>query len=285
MANAVKEAVSAFRRAPLLTGLSALMVGLALLVVGLFSLAAYNLRLALSVVEEQVEVVAFLRDDVRTVDMEATLQTIRALAGVEEVVYVSKDDALQRALTELPEIAEVASDLEVNPFPASLEVRFRPGARNSTSVEAVAAAAQALPAVEDVRYGREWVDRLFSLRRIGAITAFTLGGAFALVAALIIGTAIRIAVFARKDEIIIMQLVGATNGYIRRPFLLEGAMTGLLGGLMAILLTWSAHQAVYHFLFTLAWIPKSWVLGGLGAGVVFGVLASGLAVRRYLREI
>lgn len=285
MANAVKEAVSAFRRAPLLTGLSALMVGLALLVLGLFSLAAYNLKLALSAVEEHVEVVAFLREGVRAVDMEAAVQTLSSLPGVEVVTYVSKEEALQRALTELPEIAEVSSDLEVNPFPASLEVRFRPGSRNSESIEAVSLAAQALPAVEDVRYGREWVDRLFSLRRIGAITAMTLGGAFALVAALIIGTAIRIAVFARREEISIMQLVGATNGYIRRPFLLEGAMTGLLGGLLAILLTWGMHQAVYHFLFTLEWIPQRWVWSGLGGGVVFGVMASGMAVRRYLREI
>jgi len=285
MANAVTETASAFRRAPLLTGLSALMVGLALLVLGLFSLAAYNLRLGLAAVEERVEVVAFLRDDTRVVDVEAAVQTLRSLPGVEEVAYVSKADALQRAMTELPEIAEISSDLEVNPFPASLEVRFRPGSRNTETVEAVTNLARELPAVEDVRYGREWVDRLFSLRRIGAITAFTLGGAFALVAALIIGTAIRISVFARREEIAIMQLVGATNGYIRRPFLLEGAVTGLLGGLLAVLLTWATHQVVNHFLFTLDWIPTSWVWGGLGAGVFFGVVASGLAVRRYLREI
>jgi cell division transport system permease protein len=285
MAHAVTETLSAFRRAPLLTGLSALMVGLALLVLGLFSLAAYNLRLGLAAVEERVEVVAFLREDTRVVDVEAAVQTLRSLPGVEEVAYVSKADALQRAMTELPEIAEISSDLEVNPFPASLEVRFRPGSRNTETVESVTNLARELPAVEDVRYGREWVDRLFSLRRIGAMTAFTLGGAFALVAALIIGTAIRIAVFARREEIAIMQLVGATNGYIRRPFLLEGAVTGLLGGLLAVLLTWGTHQAVYHFLFTLDWIPTSWVWGGLGAGVFFGVVASGLAVRRYLREI
>jgi cell division transport system permease protein len=285
MANAFGEAVSAFRRAPLLTSLSALMVGLALLVLGLFSLAAYNLKLALAAVEERVEVVAYLRDDVRTVDMEAALQTLGSLPGVEEVLYVSKEEALQRALTELPEIAEVSSDLEVNPFPASLEVRFQSGSRNSASVEAVSEAASQLAAVEDVRYGREWVDRLFALRRIGAITAITLGVAFAVVAALIIGTAIRMAVFARREEIAIMQLVGATNGYIRRPFLLEGAMTGLLGGVLAVLLTWGTYQAVYHFLFTLSWIPGSWVWGGLGAGMIFGIMASGLAVRRYLQEI
>lgn len=285
MANPFSEAVAGFRRAPLLTGLAAFMVGMALLVLGLFSLAAHNLREALVSVEERVEVVAYLRENVRAVDMEAVLQTLRALPEVEEVVYVSKSDALQRALTELPEIAEVSSDLEVNPFPASLEVRFRSDSRNSEAIDLVINTALASPAVEDARYGSDWVDRLFALRRIGAVTTFTLGAAFAVVAALIIGTAIRISVFARREEIEIMQLVGATNGYIRRPFLLEGAMTGLLGGGLALLLTWGTYKGVYHFLFTLEWIPDRWAWGGVSAGVLFGVLASGLAVHRYLQEI
>lgn len=285
MTYAIRETLAAFQRAPVLTGLSAFMVGLALLVLGLFSLAAHNLRLAVSQVEERVEVVAYLREDARPVDTEAAVQTLRSLPGVEQVTFVSKAEALQRALTELPEIAEVSSDLAVNPFPASLEVNFRPGSRTQAVVESVAEAARELSVVEDVRYGREWLERLFSLRRIGAITAVTLGGAFALVAALIIGTAIRIAVFARKEEIYIMRLVGATNGFIRRPFLLEGALTGLAGGLLAVLLTWGAHQGVQEFLFSLEWIPRAWVLGGIGGGILFGILASGLSVRRYLREI
>jgi cell division transport system permease protein len=285
MANPFREAIAGFGRAPLLTGLAAFMVGMALLVLGLFSLAAHNLREALATIEERVEVVAYLRENVRAVDMEAAAQTLRGLPEVEEVIYVSKSDALQRALTELPEIAEVSSDLEANPFPASLEVRFRPESRNSQAIDRVTSTALASPAVEDVRYGRDWVDRLFALRRIGAVTTFTLGGAFAVVAALIIGTAIRISVFARREEIGIMQLVGATNSYIRRPFLLEGAMTGLLGACLALLLTWGTYQGVYHFLFTLEWIPRRWAFGGAGAGILFGILASGLAVRRYLREI
>jgi cell division transport system permease protein len=285
MPSALRDAVAAFRRAPLLTGLSALMVGLALFVLGIFSLAAYNLKVALSAVEERVEVVAYLREDVRPVDVQAAIQGLSDIQGVEEVRYVSKADALQRARTQLPEIAEVSGDLEVNPFPASLEVRFLSGSRAEESVEAVAAAAEELPFVEDVRYGREWVERLFLLRRIGAITAFTLGGAFAVVAAVIIGSAIRIAVFARREEIYVMRLVGARNGLIRRPFLLEGAATGLLGGALAGLLTWFTYFALNRFFFRLDWIPGSWIVAGITVGTLFGAASSSLAVHRYLREI
>ncbi len=285
MANPVREVISSFRRSPLLTGLSSLMVGLALFVVGLFALAAHNLKLGLASVEERVEVVAYLRDDTRQVDLDAVTETLATLPGVQEVIYLSKAEAMERAISELPEIAEVSSDLEVNPFPASLEVRFLPEGRTTETVEAVVARAQDFPVVEDVRYGREWVERLFFLRRIGGVTALILGAAFATVATLIIGTAIRITVFARKEEIFVMRLVGAKDSFIWRPFLMEGAAAGLMGGLLAVLLTWLTHQAVFHFLFPLAWIPMSWVWGGLGVGVLCGVLASNLAVRRYLREV
>lgn len=285
MANPFQEAISAFKRSPLLTSLSSLMVGLALLVVGLFSLAAHNLRLALSAVEERVEVVAYLRDDIRQVDLDAVTETLATLPGVEAVTYLSKAEALERAIRDLPEIAEVSSDLEVNPFPASLEVRFLPEGRTSETVESVVAAAEGFSTVEDVRYGQEWMERLFSLRRIGGVTALVLGAAFATVATLIIGTAIRIAVFARREEIFVMRLVGARDALIWRPFLIEGAMTGLLGGLLALTLTWLTYRAVYQFLFALDWIPMRWVWGGLAIGILFGVAASNLAVRRYLRGI
>lgn len=285
MTHSVKEALSAFRRAPLLTALSAAMVALALFVLGLFSVAAWNLRLALETMEERVEVVAYLRDDAGSAQVDLLVDELRRLPGVEAVGYVSRNEALARAREELPEFSELFTDLEVNPLPASVEVTLRTGQRDPASVESVAREAEAFGVVEEVRYGREWVERLFLIRRIGAITAAILGGGFALVAALIIGTAIRIAIFARRDEILIMRLVGATNGFIRRPFVLEGALTGLAGGILAVLLTLAAHGAVSSFLFDIAWIPGAWVAAGVLAGAGLGTLASLLAVRRHLREV
>ena len=249
---AIREAASAFRRAPVLTGLSSAMVGLALFVVGLFGLATYNLQLALSSIEERVEVAVYLRDDVRQNEIELAIDELGAIEEVSMVRYISKRDALEQARLDLPEFGALFSDLAVNPLPQSLEVELRPDMRSPEAVEKVSEAALLFPFVEDARYGREWVDRLFALRRIGAGATAVLGSAFALVAALIIGTALRIAIFARREEIYVMRLVGAKNGFIRRPFLLEGAMAGLLGGLLAWALTYATYRGVYATLFEVA---------------------------------
>lgn len=282
---ALREAVAAFRRAPVLTGLSSGMVGLALFVVGLFSLATYNLQIALSAIEERVEVVVYLRDDARQSEIDFLLGELAAFDEVSRVNYLSKRDALERAQRDLPEFGQLFMESEVNPLPQSLEVELRPGDRNPEVVERIAGAARNHPFVEDAQYGEEWVDRLFALRRIGFASTAVLGAAFALVAALIIGTALRIAIFARRDEIYIMRLVGARNGFIRRPFLLEGALAGLAGGLLAAGLTYGTYRGVYRYLFEIAWIPGGWVGIGLLAGAVFGAASSAVAIRRHLREV
>jgi len=286
MTYAIREALAAFRRAPVLTGLASAMVGLALLVVGLFGLVAHNLRNSLAQLEERVEVVAYLRDDVRTDEIELAVAQLRGIAEVQGVEYVSKDRALEDARLDFPDFQEVFSGLEVNPLPASLEIRLQDGSRNEESVARIAAFARDFPFVEDVAYGEEWVQRLFTLRRVAGASALVLGAVFAAVAALIIGTALRIAIFARREEIYVMRLVGARDAFIRRPFLLEGALSGFLGGLLAVVLTWAVYRGVGGFLrFTLAWVPESWVVGGVLAGIAFGILASSLAVRRHLREV
>jgi len=283
--HALREALAAVKRAPVLTGLAAAMVALALYVVGLFGIATYNLRLALSAIEERVEIVVYLRDDVRQSEIDLAQSELSEIPEVARVSYVSKREALARAQQDLPEFADLFSTAEVNPLPQSFEIELRPGARNQEVVDRVSAAATAYPFVEDVRFGREWVEKLFTLRRVGAATTAVLGAAFFMVAALIIGTALRIAIFARRDEIYIMRLVGATNGFIRRPFLLEGALSGLVGGLFAWLLTYLTYRGVYAFLFAVAWIPAEWIAAGIAAGMLFGVLASGMAIRRHLREV
>lgn len=281
----LREALAAFRRAPVLTALSAAMIALSLLILGLFAVATHNIRRVLDQVESRVEIVAYLHDDATPEEVDAAQSTLAALPEVRDVLYISRAQALELAREELTDFEAVFAELDVNPLPASFEILLHPGRGGPDVVRAIAERVAAYHFVEDVRYGREWLDKVYLLRRVAAAAAVVVGGAFAVVATLIIGTAVRMAIFARKDEIAIMRLVGATNGFIRRPFLLEGLFTGLLGGLVALPLTYAVYRLLSDAVFELAWVPGPWVLAGIAVGGILGTIASALAVHRHLQEI
>lgn len=285
MPYALREAMAAFRRAPLLVLLSVVAIAFSLFVVGLFALTAHNVRRALDDVEERVEVVVYLRDGTTEAQVRLAEEEVRAMPEVLSVRFISKFEAMATAMRELEEFREAFNELEGNPLPASLEIRLQPGQRTPAVVEAVATRAAVYPFVEDVRYGRDWLEKIVFIRRIAAGVAAALGASFALVAGIIIAAAIRIAVFARREEISIMRLVGATDGFIRRPFLLEGLMTGLLGGACAVALTFLVYEYVNRTLIAVAWLPASWTLAGIGVGIAFGFIASRVAVGRHLMQV
>jgi cell division transport system permease protein len=282
---ALSEALAAFRRAPVLTGLSAAMIALSLFVIGLFGLAAFNVRQVVQGVESRVEIVAYLRDDTNPAAIEDARRQVTAIAEVRDVRYVSREEALNIARREMEELSTIFGALDSNPLPASLEISLHAGQADAAAVRAIAATVSEMPFVEEVRYGAEWLDKVFLLRRVAAAATLTLGLGFAAVAALIIGAAIRMAIFARRDEIIIMRLVGATDSFIRRPFIIEGMITGLAGAALALVATWGVYRLLSGAVFELAWLPDAWLAAGLLAGCMVGLLASMVAVRRHLREI
>jgi cell division transport system permease protein len=282
---ALKEALHAFRRSPVLAGLSASMIALSLFVIGLFGLAAHNVRLVVQGVEARVEIVAYLADDARASSIQLAQEQIQDYPEVRRVRYVSREEALNTAHREFEELSTILGTLEGNPLPASLEISLNPGMADADAVRGVAGRVELYPFVEDVRYGEDWLDKVFILRRIAGAATLTLGAGFAAVAALIIGAAIRMAIYARRDEITIMRLVGATDGFIRRPFVIEGMITGIIGAILAVLATWAVYRLLSGSVFELEWLPAGWLLAGLAGGALVGLAASAIAVRRHLGEI
>ena len=285
MPYALREALAAFRRAPLLTALSIVAIALSLFVVGLFGLTAFNISQAVRKVEEKVEVVGYLRDEATASQLEQAQQELAALPQVAEVRYVTKTEALATAMEEMQEFQDVFTDLDSNPLPASLEVTLKQGQRSPEQVTQVARRMGAYPFIEEVDYGDGWVEKIYTIRRLFGAAAMTIGGAFALVAAIIIASAIRIAVFARREEIAIMRQVGATDGFVQRPFILEGLFAGILGGIAAAGLTYAAWMVLDRYLFRLVWVPTEWIFVVILAGTVFGFLSSMVAVRRHLEAV
>jgi cell division transport system permease protein len=281
----VREALLTFKRAPLLSALSVTTIAFSLFVLGLFGLVAVNLQDALRSVAERVEIVAYLLPGTPIEATATGLKDIEAFPEVQAASYVSEEEALTRARAELVEFRDVLRELERNPLPASIEVKLKPGFRDADHVTAVAERLRGFGFVDDVRFGRDWVEKLDRLRQLAAAVGIVVGAAFAAVAIIIIGTTIRMAVLQRGREIAIMRLVGATDGFIRRPFLLQGAIKGLLGGLAAVGLSFAAYALIDRYLIQAAFFTREQAAAIVGFGALIGLLGSATSVGRHLKRV
>jgi cell division transport system permease protein len=282
MRLAFREALLGFRRAPLLSVLGVTTIAFSLFAFGLFGLVALNIRAALRQVEERVEVRVFLGDSTPPAVVMEAKRAVERLPGVAGVTYVSPQEAVRRARKELATFGDLWEDALL---PGSLDVRLAPGARDPANVRSIAARARAVPGVEDVRYGEEWVRKLDQIRTLSTTTGIMLGFAFAAVALIIIASTIRMTVLARAEEIGVMRLVGATDAFIRLPFLVDGLAKGILGGILALALTWLAHSLVSRYVVATVFFDPTVAVLGVLAGAVLGLLGSALSVGRQLQLV
>ncbi|MEZ0333566.1 MAG: cell division protein FtsX [Gemmatimonadales bacterium] len=284
-----REALLSFRRAPLLSALSITTIAFSLFTLGLFGLVAINLRKALLGLEERVEIVAFVLRGTPAETITLATQDISAFPEVQDVAFVTEQQALARARKELVEFRDAYRDLQTNPLPASIEVQLKEGYRDAGTVELVAERLRGFGFVDDVRFGREWVQRLDQLRNVTGLVGLVIGLAFAAVAIVIIGVTIRLTLLQRAREISIMRLVGATNWFIRGPFLLEGALKGLLGGLLSLVLCYAGYVLFRDrtggaFSDLIFFRPEHMVLLII-FGVALGLAGSLVSVGRHLRHV
>lgn len=282
MSLAVREALRAFSRAPMLSALSVTTIAFSLFAFGLFGLVALNLRSALQQVEDRVEIRGFVAQGTAPEATSAVVADIAAFPEVATVRLVTEEQALERARAELGEFEDV---FEAGILPASVEVRLRPGLRDPATVRTVAQRLESYDFIDDVRFGEEWVEKLYRLRNIATAAGIALGITFAMVALIIIGSTIRMAVLARTREIQIMRLVGATDGFIRAPFLVEGLVKGALGGALALLLTWVTFKVLGQYVLQASFFPPALGMAGIVAGALIGLLGSAFSVGRHLKRV
>ena len=280
---AVRDTFFAFRRAPLLSALSITTIAFSLFAVGSFGLVVLNIREALQKVEERVEIRAFVAEKTPVEQIALAADDVSKYPEVLSVDLVTQEEALERARKELGEFRDV---FEAEFLPPSLDIHLKPGFRDPTTVHRVADKLKALTFIDDVRFGEDWITQLYRLRNIAGVAGVALGLAFAAVAVIIIGATIRMAVLARSREISIMRLVGATDAYVRRPFLIEGFIKGVLGGALALCLTWLAIRLVSGYLsFQTVFFDQSIGLIGIAGGALIGLLGSAFSVGRHLRRV
>ncbi|HET9796586.1 MAG TPA: permease-like cell division protein FtsX [Gemmatimonadaceae bacterium] len=280
--RALRDVLDDVQRAPLLSALSVTTIAFSLFALGLFGLVALNIRDALEGLEDRVEIRAFVAEGTAPEDMAQAANDIASFPEVRAATIVSPDQALERAQRELGEFRDV---FEGAVLPGSIDIRLKPGQRDPTTVRKVAARLKAFSFVDDVRFGEEWIEKLYRLRNIAGIAGLVLGLAFATVSVIIIGATIRMAVLARAREISIMRLVGATDSYIRRPFLIEGFAKGVLGGVLALGFTWIAQTMIDRYVIHTVFFDARVALLGLLFGALIGLAGSAVSVGRHLRRV
>lgn len=231
---AFDEAVASLWRGRRSGILSMATIAVALFVLGAFLVATSNLERLGDEWGRSAEMSVYLNDDATPADRAAVEDLLAPGAIVAGRQYVSKDEALRRFRATFADLAGAVDTLDGNPLPASYEVRLQAAPGTEEAVAALAATLAQSPGVSDVRYDRQWLDRLLSavalIRGVGAV----LGAVLTIAAALTVANVVRLALWARRDEIEIMHLVGAPQAYIRGPFVMEGVLQGGIGATLAL---------------------------------------------------
>lgn len=285
----VTEAAASLWRGRRSAILAILTIGAGLFVLGFFLIVNTNVRRLTERWGESAEFAVYLRDDITKPQLEAVQSLIDSSGLSAARQYVSKEQAADRFGKDFPDLGATAGKLSRNPFPASVDVRLRPEVRTAEeAVDTLAKTLSSQPGVTDVRYDRRWLTRLNGVitfvRSIGLVIVALL----ALASALTVANVVRLAAHARRDEIEIMQLVGAPLAYVRGPLVLEGVMQGGAGAIVAIValgLLFSVARARYGAavadavgLGAITFLPvELWVillLGGMLLGSVGGLIVA-----------
>jgi len=253
-------------------------IAVAFVVLGGFLILTANMERVFTRWQNAAEFSVYLSDAASADERAAIERTLRASAVVAALEIVSKDDALRRFKQNFGALAEAAGDLRANPLPASVEVRLRPNA-DPIEVASLAEEAAGLAGVADVRYDRQWIQRLMYAVDVVRAGGFALAALLVFAAALTVASVVRLALVARREEIHIMQLVGAPIAYIRGPFVVEGLIQGGIGAIAALLVLWITFFVVRSR-------ADAWLAGAIDpAALVFlplpaaaGLLAAGAAV-------
>jgi len=230
---AFDEAILSLWRGRRSGALSTATIAVALFVLGAFLIATSNLERLGREWSNSAELSVFLTDNVTSEQRTAIERTLATGNIVESHQYLSKADALARFKKTFADLSGTIDSLGENPLPASYEVRLRPGAEGA--VDLLLAEVRQSPGVADVRYDREWLARLAAAIRVVRGTGLALGILLTIAAALTVANVVRLGLYARRDELNIMQLVGAPSVYIRGPFVMEGTLQGGVGALVALL--------------------------------------------------
>jgi cell division transport system permease protein len=263
-------------------------IAIAFVTLGGFLLLSVNVQDVLDRWLQAAEMSVYLLDGATPEERGALEEHLRSQPNVAEVEYVSKERALERFRADFPELRDVTESLGENPFPSAIEVRLRTGDAGDAIADELSKEVAGRPGVADVRFDRRWLSRLIGIVTTARAAAALAAAILMLGAAFTVAAVVRLSIYARRDELEIMQLVGAPFSYIRGPAIVEGLLLGGIGAATALLVVAALYSMLAQWLGTdlagligvgqlrfLGWTEMAIVLlGGVGVGAAAGTVAS-----------
>lgn len=285
----LRETVTSLVRNRFMAVASILTVTLSMFILGAFLSAVLNINHMATYLESQVEMTVYLKDGIKTDDVMAVGKQLKQLNGLKGISFTNKDQALANFRESMGDQSALLDSMNGNPLPASYKISFQSPDQLQDAVNLV----KKYPQVDDVQYGQEIVEQLYRVAQFIRISGIILILFLAAAELFIISNTIRLTVFARRREIQIMKYVGATNGFVRWPFLFEGMVIGFIGSGISSILLWlcyrmiqeEIHNAGLVFIPLLAMYPfiVHVAIFLLVAGIIIGALGSAISLRKYMK--
>ena len=281
------------RQTPLLCSAAIGFVAVALTILSFFGVIVLNVQQLAQHWSREIQVVAYLEMVPETAVLEGWLKELTEYPEIESVDFVSKDEAYRRFRERLGQDGDLLEGIGAEALPASLEIHLFEDFRNRRGINAVVEKLRQQGHFSDLHFGQEWLERFESFLNLIRVGGSVLAGFLLFAALFIISNTIKLTMYARRDELEIMALVGGTRMFIKAPFLLEGALQGMAGGILALGVTFAMYLAfldksLQAVLLTvgrhgITFLALPYQLGLVGLGLVLGFIGSLVALRKFVR--
>lgn len=289
----IEEALNNIRRNAFVTVITVGTIALSFLILGVFLIIFSNLKDITSSWQEQIQIAAYLKEGLSSADIASLEEKIRAEREVSSAHFISKDKALSEFKKDLANQTGLLDGLGENPLPAYFEVKIKKAYQDSGAVSSLAERFKKIKGIEDVQYGQEWVENLSSFLDLMVIAGLVVGGLVSLAVILIVSNTVKLTVYARAEDIEIMKLIGATDWFVKIPFLIEGVVIGLVGAFLSIAILFGIYQLLMQRLslnagillgrFSIAFLSWPDITILLLAGMLLGLFGSFISVGRFLK--
>ena len=277
------EGARGIRRHRGLTFTAILTMTASLLVLGVFLVTSYNVRRAISSLESRKEVMVYLKDGLKPSDLKLFENRAKQHPAVQTLTFISREEAWQ-TFSQSMKLENLQEAVGGNPLPDAYRIELKPERRNAFTIDTLSNEFLGWQEVQEVFSGGEWVGRLDRFAHSVLLFTAAIGIAIGLSIIAIVSNTVRLTVVARQDLIHIMRVVGASEGFIRVPFLSEGVLQALIAALLALAGLWGTTQFVSSRFGGVEFLSVSWCFGFLSLAVMLGLLGSAFSVRHVLRQ-